>query len=150
MDRAQLKAGFFFVVSERGEIPALDSWVGAVKRWAFSNPNKKAFLQGPKRVFEKRSNQQNKTVMGLWMDQILDEWGFEVTEKDRIYGDLKIEMGWTVDRVNKKTGEVKAFPKETKTLDTPAYSDFMEKFARHMAIEHQIVLPDPMAELARI
>jgi len=143
MNRDTLKAGFFFVVSEHGEIPGLDSWVGAVKRWAFSNPKRKAFLQGPKRVFEKRSDQQNKTVMGLWLDLILDELGYEQSDKAYVYGLIKIEMGWVENRVNKRTGVVTTVPRETKNLNTPEYSKFMEDFARHMAINHSIVLPDP-------
>ena len=150
MDRAQLKAGFFFVVSVNGEIPGLDSWVGAVKRWAFSNPNKKAFLQGPKRVFEKRSNQQCRTVMGLYMDQILEELGYESTDKDFLFQTLKLEMGWTEERVNKRTRAITLVPKKTRDLPTPEFSAFMEKFVRHMAIHHNIVLPDPVADMARI
>ena len=150
MDRTQLKAGFFFAISDKGEIPGLDSWVGAVRRWAFSNPSRKAFLQGPKRVFDKRTNQQNKTVMGLWMDQILDELGYEPADKDYVFQTLKMDMGFTESRVNKQTGEIKKVPKSTKNLPTDEYTQFMDKFVRHVSINHHITLPDPVHELARI
>ena len=150
MDRTQLKAGFFFQVSKNGEIPGLDSWIGALKRWAFSNANRKAMLPGPKRVTERRTEQQNKVTMGLWMDLILEELGYEPTDKDWIYGVLKLEMGYCEDRINKRTGEKISVPKKTRDLDKVAYSKFMEDFARNMAVNHEITLPDPVAAMAVI
>ncbi|MGH7198871.1 MAG: hypothetical protein ACREH5_09070 [Candidatus Omnitrophota bacterium] len=121
-----------------------------MKRWAFSNANRKAFLSGPKRVYDKRSDQQNRTVMGLYMDQILEELGYEPEDKLYIYGLLKIESGYFEERVNTKTGEVVKVPKKTRDFDTAKYTKFMDDFVRNATKRHNIVLPDPVAELARI
>ena len=150
MNRDQLRNGFFFQVTPDGKIPLLSDFVKAVERWAFSNPKRKGFLGGPKRVFEKRSNQQNRTVMGLWLDTILEDKGYEQEDKNYIFYCLKMDMGWTVDRVDKNTGLVRKAPRPTKDLDMDGYSKFMELFARHVATHEGISLPDPKAELARL
>lgn len=145
-----LSEGFFFRVTKDGKIPLLEDWVKAVERWALSNPNRRGILPGPKRVYDKRSNQQNKTVMGIWLDIILEEKGYEQCDKTFVFDQLKLDMGWTEDRVNKSTGEVVKVPKRTSNLDTLAFSQFMESFARHVAIHENIILPDPQSSLAGI
>ena len=93
-----------------------------------------------------RSVPQNNTVRGKWMPLIMkEEYGIPYTkeEEQRIYDSIKFEMEWTVDKVNKKTGEVRKFPRDTHTLDTTEYSHWMEMFARHVSMNHRINLPPP-------
>ena len=102
---------------------------------------------------KKRSNQQNRTLMGFWMPLIMEEeYGTPYTEAEmlKVYGEIKMEMNWTIDKVNKKTGEVRKFPRDTHDLDSGAYTAWMEDFARHIAAEHNIFLPDPDPAKARI
>ena len=102
-----------------------------------------------KRYRKPRTNQQLKTVMGLYMDIMLEQLGYEATDKDWLYGILKMEMGWTETRVNKKTGEKFTVPGKTAHLDTEEYSrKFMDAFVRNAALQHEIVLPDPVAAMA--
>ena len=154
MDRSQLKHGHFFKVTEAGEIPLFDEWCKSIKRWALSNSNHDGYLYPPKRIYPKRTNQQNKAVVGLWMGIIMDEFygegGWDEVDKISSYSQFKIEMGWVKKLVNKKTGEVTIVPAETRNLDKPGYAEFMEKFAQHIASRHGIYLPPPDKALAVI
>lgn len=97
-------------------------------------------------VKRKRSNSQNNTVRGVWMPIIMEEeYGLPYTkeEEQRVYDGIKIEMEWTIDKVNRKTGEIRKFPRDTHDLDVAPYSAWMENFARHVAVNHGIFLPDP-------
>jgi hypothetical protein len=100
-----------------------------------------------------RSNQQNRTVRGLWMPIILDEKGYYPHDKDYVYDQIKLAIGWTEDRVDKHTGEVHKVPRPTATLDTAEYSKFMEIFRAYVEDVDSgfgILLPDPDPTLARI
>ncbi len=153
MQRDELTHGFFFRVTPEGEVPRLEEWTKAIKRLGLSNPGREFFQPPCKRVTKVRSGQQNKAVMGFWMDLIMrEEYGVPYTkaEFNKTYDDLKIEMGWTLDKVNLKTGEVRKFPKPTHDLDGPKYSEWMEQFARHVAANHGINLPPPEKAMAVI
>ena len=154
MNRTQLSHGLFFHTTKEGEIPGLEEYYKAVKRWAFSNPDKDGYLYPPKRIYPKRSNQQNKAVMGLWLSMIMDdsygEGAWNENDKAYVYVELKKEMGWTRQIVNKKTGLVVTVPKETRNLEKHEYAAFMELLARHVALNHGINLPPPDKALAVI
>lgn len=99
-----------------------------------------------KRVRKKRSGQQNRAVRGYWMSIIMEEeYGLPYTkeEEQRVYDEIKIEMDWTVEKINRRTGEVRKFPRDTHTLDAAVYSNWMEMFARHISMNHGINLPPP-------
>lgn len=129
----------------------LDEWIKALKRFALSNSGKKIALMPPQVLRSKRSNQQNKTVMGLWMDIILESLGYEQEDKPYIYGQLKIAIGWFEERVNKKTGLITKVPKPTADLDAPTYSEkIMAPIQRYVAINYEINLPDPEKAMAVI
>lgn len=100
---------------------------------------------------KKRSRKQNDTVRGVWIPMIMkEEYGEPYTkaEAQKVYDDIKVEMEWTVDKVNRKTGEVRKFPRDTHDLESGPYSQFMEMFARYIAVNHGIFLPDPKPELS--
>ena len=88
--------------------------------------------------------------MGVYMDIILDELGYEKSDMLYIYNRLKIEMGYTEDRINKKTGQLTKVPKQTRDLDKHQYAEWMELFSRNVAVNHGINLPPPEKALAVI
>ncbi len=99
-----------------------------------------------------RSVQQNRTVWGPWMDMIMKEnYGEPFTKEEKlvVYNEIKMAIGWTVEKVNRKTGEVKDFPRPTKGESPAGYSHFMELVARYAAVTLGIVLENPKRELAR-
>ncbi len=121
----------------------------------------KAYAQFPgkvievvvKRYFKKRSNQQNKTVRGKWMEIILLEKGYFPHDAEYIYGQIKMAIGWTEDRVDKVTGLVTKVPAPTAHLNTVEYSEFMRIFKGYVEdvdTGFGIRLPDPDSTKARI
>ncbi len=99
-----------------------------------------------------RRRKQNDTVRGIWLPIIMEElYGSPYTKEEaqQVYNELKMEMEWVVEKVNKKTGEVRLFPKDTHDLESGLYSQWMEMFARNVAMNHQIFLPDPKPELSK-
>jgi len=104
-----------------------------------------------KRYRKPRSNQQCKTVMGVWMKVILShsELGYSIHDKEPVYQGIKMQC-WYEEKVNDKTGQVLRVPRETKNLTTEEYSEFMESFRRFVWDFFEINLPDPDAALAMI
>lgn len=101
---------------------------------------------------KKRTSKQNDTVWGKWMPIIMkEEYGIPYTkeESQTVYDSIKFEMEWTVKKVNKKTGEIQLFPRDTHTLNTVEYSQWMENFARIISSKHGIFLPNPKPELRK-
>lgn len=96
-----------------------------------------------KRVAAHRSGQQNKAVMGFWMSMILEETGYHANDRDYIYNQIKIGMGFTEERVNTKTGELRKVPKETRGLKKDDYSRFMADFSDYILHNFNIALPPP-------
>lgn len=106
-----------------------------------------------KRYSPPRSNQQNKTVWGLWMPIIIEEMGYRPHDTRYVYDSLKMRIGWTEERVNKLTGEVKKLPRATADCDKAEYSKFMELFRAYVEDQDTglgVLLPDPDPNLARI
>jgi len=106
-----------------------------------------------KRWTPPRSSQQNRTVRGFWMPIILEEMGYHPHDAQYVYDHIKIKIGWTEDRVNKLTGEVKKLPRPTADCDTATYAEFMERFRGFVEDQDAglgILLPDPNPMMARI
>lgn len=96
-----------------------------------------------KRVVTGRSRQQNKAVLGFWMSMILEETGYHENDREYIYNQIKIGMGFTEDRVNTITGEVRKVPKQTRGLNKDEYSRFMDNFADYIMHNFSMALPPP-------
>ena len=107
-------------------------------------------LNETRRVVGKRSGQQLKTIMGYWMSIILEELGYHHNDLEYIYGQIKMGMGFTENRVNRKTGQVHKVPKLTRDLPKDEYSTFMADFQDYILHKMQIVLPPPERVMARL
>lgn len=106
-----------------------------------------------KRYSPPRSNQQNRTVRGLWMPIIIEELGYRPHDSEYLYQSLKVKIGWTENVVNKLTGEVKKMPRPTANCDKAEYAEFMERFRSFVEDADTglgILLPDPNPLNARI
>jgi hypothetical protein len=104
------------------------------------------------RWYKPRTNQQNRTVKGLWMPIILEELGFHPHDEKYVYDMIKIAINWTEPRTNPKTGEVTMVPKPTAHLDTDGYSGFMRIFRAYVEDQDSglgILLPEPDSMMAR-
>lgn len=102
-----------------------------------------------KRHYEKRTDQQNKTVMGLWLDLICDELGYPRYEREKVYNWIKSECWYEMVEGTKGTVKMK-FPKETKNLTIPEYAVFMRTFQQFVEEFLHIILPNPNPHLAKI
>lgn len=103
-----------------------------------------------KRVVAGRTGQQNKAVIGFWMSVILEEIGYHPNDREYIYNQIKIGMGFMEERVNRITGEVRKVPKQTRNLKKDEYSKFMDDFSDYIRHNFNIDLPPPEAIKATI
>ncbi len=120
---------------------------------AYARFPSKVIEVGVKRYFQKRSNQQNRTVRGPWMKIILEEKGYFPHDADYVYGQIKMAIGWTEDRVDKATGLVTKVPAPTAPLNTVEYAEFMRLFRGYVEDQDTgfgIRLPDPDSTKAKI
>ncbi len=118
--------------------------------WIERQPEGARFRMTLKPLKGKRTNQQNRTVMGLWMGIILKELGYGLHEKDNVYYGIKAKC-WYTESVNEQTGEVLNIPRATRDMNKGDYSkEFMFAFQHFVFDFFGITLPDPETERAKI
>ncbi len=80
----------------------------------------------------KRSLQQLRGLMGVWMATILESLGYGAHDKDFVYQEIKIAIGYCEPKAIPGTGEQKKVPVRTSGFDKDKYRKFMDDFQRYV------------------
>lgn len=122
----------------------------AFRRGLARHVGKLVFVPEIKRYREKRTQQQCKTTMGVWMPLILEELGYHRHDLDRVYNWIKLQC-WYEEKIIR--GRKARMVRETHEDDTEKYAEFMKAFRGFVEDPDNglgILLPDPDPYLAKI